>query len=194
MLQARIQAIGSPKRTAELANSEADRMNRLDIAELAAQSRVQAAQAGTPSITLDRPGGLGGGFAGNRDRGLITSKIGTGGLQDRISNRLDNRLGGLQRREHGGDVNEEQPYLVGEKGVEAKIDKNGAEAVGENGPEIITPTDDGVIIPNHVLATLDEQTLNALGIIPAQFGATIGRGLDYLSDKSSEIGRDIINR
>ena len=92
----------------------------------------------------------------------------------------------IEQRMHGGPMKGKQTYLVGEKGVEAKVDKNGSKAVGTNGPELIQPTDDGVIIPNHVLAKLDEQTLNALGIAPRVNGGLIERAGTFLGEQAAQ--------
>ena len=143
MLQARIQAIGNSKQTAALANAEANRQNELERTQILADSRVEAAQSSTPTLSFNRPGGLSGGLSGGGGlQGRSGSRLDTGGGSQSRSGRRSDPGGILYRNrvkplEYGGKANDKEPYLVGEKG-----------------PELMVPENSGTIIPNEVLAKL----------------------------------------
>ena len=171
MLQARIQAIGSPKRTAELANAEANRQNDLERAQILADSRVEAAQSSTPTLSFNRPGGLSGGFSGGGGlQGRSGSRLDTGGGSQSRSGRRSDPGGILYRNrvkplEYGGKANDKEPYLVGEKG-----------------PELMVPENSGTIIPNEVLAKLEPHVLESLGVTPGQEGGFVQGLRDLATD------------
>ncbi len=56
-------------------------------------------------------------------------------------------------RAAGGPVRRGFNYLVGEQGAEALATPQGTQMVGQQGPEVVTPQQDGVVIPNHALRT-----------------------------------------
>ena len=61
-------------------------------------------------------------------------------------------------RAKGGPVEEDTPYMVGERGPEALVEEGGAlQIVGKQGPEVIVPDQAGEILPNDMLKKiLDE--------------------------------------
>jgi hypothetical protein len=61
---------------------------------------------------------------------------------------------GIEARADGGPIEKDSDYLVGEKGLELKVDDKGASIVGAHGPEVITAKRDGVVIPNNGLPML----------------------------------------